>query len=86
MSVFNTDEMDGEEAAFNAAEMDKRQLLSAGCRGTVSRNHGTPVHRSDFFSKNDAVFLSVISRSSLGHRSVKRVVRGGGYNKGINNG
>ena len=49
MSVFNTDEMDGEEAAFNAAEMDKQQLVSAGCLGTVSRNHGTPVHRSDFF-------------------------------------
>ena len=64
MSVFNTDEMDGEEAAFNAAEMDKQQLLSAGCLGTVSRNRGTPEYRSDFFQKNDAVFLSVIARSS----------------------
>ena len=74
MSVFNTDEMDGEEAAFNAAEMDKRQLLSAGCLGTVSRNHGTPVHRSEFFSKNDAVnifffylgLLPLISHSLVG--------------------
>ena len=66
MSVFNTDEMDGKEAAFNAAEMDKQQLLSAGCLGTVSRNHGTPVHRSDFFQKMTLFF----SRSSLAHLSV----------------
>ena len=66
MSVFNTDEMDGEEAAFNAAEMDKQQLLLAGCLGTVSRNHGTPVHRSDFFQK----MMLFFSRSSLGHLSV----------------
>jgi len=82
MSVFNTDEMDGEEAAFNAAEMDKQQLLSAGCLGTVSRNRGTPEYRSDFFQKMTLFF----SRSSLAHLSVIARSKGWFVAEGITKG